>query len=144
MKIDVISSSPTGVDGSCELAFTLIEVLVASAVLAMALMGVLTLCSSGLKTARSLQQTHVDAGTLAAWFSMTNRLEEGDLSGDFREMLGDAAPDATWNRRISEVNSNGLFQVDFLVNYHVDRKPLQSQMTIFLYRPESVRRLGAR
>jgi prepilin-type N-terminal cleavage/methylation domain-containing protein len=125
-------------------AFTLLEVLAASAVLAIALMGILNISATGMKTARALQRTHVDAGTLAAWLSMTNRLEEGVESGDFRPFLGDVAPDATWVQEIRQINTNGLFQVDYTINYRLDQKPLQSRMSIILFRPDSINRLGVR
>src|SRR5262249_5726179 len=91
-------------------AFTLLEVLATSAVLAIALMGILSISAPGLRPARALQRTQVDAGTLAAWLSMTNRLEEGVESGDFRDLLGDFAPDATWVQETRLINTNGLFQ----------------------------------
>lgn len=120
-------------------AFTLIEVLIASSVLAVTLMGVLAICSNGLRIARALQHTHVDAGTVAAWtynmISLTNRLEEGVDGGDFSEMVGDLYPDAIWQRQITEVGSNGLYRVDFLIRYSVEKKPLESQLSMLVYKP---------
>ena len=78
-------------------AFTLIEVAVASAILALALFAILRLCVVLLRTARSLDRVHVDASSLAAELSMTNRLEEGVESGDF----GDLHPGYRWTRSIS-------------------------------------------
>jgi prepilin-type N-terminal cleavage/methylation domain-containing protein len=123
-------------------AFTLIEVAVASAILAMTLFAVLMICSQGLRTARALQQTHIDASSLAAWLSITNRLEEGSDSGNFNDLLGDAYPNATWQREITQVGTNGLFRVDFRVFYAIEKKPLESELSILLYRPDSIRRLG--
>jgi prepilin-type N-terminal cleavage/methylation domain-containing protein len=121
-----------------ESAFTLIEVVVASAVLAIALMGILAICANGLRISRALQQTHVDAGTVAAWTytmaSMTNRLEEGSDSGDFSEMVDDLYPDAHWDRMITPVGSNGLYRVDILVHYMVEKKPLESQLSMYIYK----------
>jgi prepilin-type N-terminal cleavage/methylation domain-containing protein len=120
-------------------AFTLIEVLIASSVLAVTLMGVLAICSNGLRIARALQHTHVDAGTVAAWtynmISLTNRLEEGVDGGNFSEMVGDLYPDAIWQRQITEVGSNGLYRVDFLIRYSVEKKPLESQLSMLVYKP---------
>ncbi len=120
-------------------AFTLIEVLIASSVLAVTLMGVLAICSIGLRIARALQHTHVDAGTVAAWtynmISLTNRLEEGVDGGNFSEMVGDLYPDAIWQRQITEVGSNGLYRVDFLIRYSVEKKPLESQLSMLVYKP---------
>ncbi len=123
-------------------AFSLLEVLIASTILAIALMGILTLCSTGMKVARALQQTHVDASSIAAWTSITNRLEEGVESGDFYDLMGDAAPRATWVREIREVQSNGLFQVDYTVTYSLGGKPVESHLSTLLFRPASVRRSG--
>lgn len=120
-------------------AFTLIEVVIASAVLAVTLMGVLAICSNGLRIARALQHTHVDAGTVAAWtynmISLTNRLEEGIDGGNFTEMVGDLYPDAIWQRQITEVGSNGLYRVDFIIQYSVEKKPLESQLSMLVYKP---------
>src|SRR5688572_8711963 len=102
-------------------------------------MGILGICATGMRTARALQRTHVDAGSLASWLTLTNRLEEGVETGDFREFLGDLAPEASWRREIREVTTNGLFQVDYVVLYRLDQKPLESHMTVFLFRPDSIR-----
>mgnify|MGYP000193250469 CR=1 FL=1 len=118
-------------------AFTLIEVLIASAVLAVTLMGILAICANGLRIARALQHTHVDASSIAAWTTMTNRLEEGVDSGNFNDLVGDLAPGANWQRQVTAVGKKGLFRVDFIVEYNVEKKPLRSEMSIFLYRPDS-------
>lgn len=118
-------------------AFTLIEVLIASAVLAVTLMGILAICANGLRIARALQHTHVDASSIASWTTMTNRLEEGVDSGNFNDLVGDLAPGASWQRQVTAVRKRGLFRVDFIVEYSVEKKPLRSEMSIFLYRPDS-------
>lgn len=125
-------------------AFTLIEVMIATMVLALLLFGVLSICASGLRTARTLQKTHVDASSLAAWLSMTNRLEEGVDSGDFRQFLGEAAPDAAWTSEVREVQTNGLFRVDYVVTYQVGGKPVEAPMSILLFRPASNQRRPGR
>lgn len=119
-------------------AFTLIEVAVASAILALALFAILRLCVVLLRTARSLDRVHVDASSLAAELSMTNRLEEGVESGDF----GDLHPGYRWTRSISEYTTNGLYLVDFLVSDGRAGGGGESRMTLLLYRPESIRRAG--
>ena len=116
--------------------------MVATVVLALLLFSVLSMCATGLRTARALQQTHVDASSVAAWLSMTNRLEEGGHSGDFHDLLGDGAPNATWSSDIVEVQTNGLFRVDFNVTYQVGGKPVSAPMSILLFRPASQRRFG--
>lgn len=120
-------------------AFTLIEVVIASAVLAMSLLGVMAICANGLRISRALQHTHVDAGTVAAWTytmaAMTNQLEEGVTSGDFSEMVGDLYPDARWQQLLTPVGSNGLYRVDIEVQYMVEKKPLESHLSFLIYKP---------
>ena len=117
-------------------AFTLIEVVVAGAVLAISLMGILLMCSTGIRTARALDRVHVDASSLAAELSLTTRLEEGFESGDF----GDVHPGYAWKREIIQVQTNGLFRVEFAVWSASDPRATESKMSILLYRPESVQR----
>jgi prepilin-type N-terminal cleavage/methylation domain-containing protein len=119
-------------------AFTLIEVVVASAILAVGLAGILMICSGGLRTARVLDRVHVDAGSLAAMLSLTNKLEEGVTSGNF----GDLYPGYNWVQEIREIATNGLFQVDYTVYSAGDAKGTESRMSILLHRPQSTRRVG--
>jgi hypothetical protein len=73
---------------------------------------------------------------LAAEMAATNSiLEEGVESGDF----GDFYPNARWEREITEVGSNGLYQVDFKVYEKVGRNEVASQMSILLHSPNSPR-----
>ena len=117
-------------------AFTLIEVLVASAILAIGLMGILLVCSTGIRNARALDRVHVDATSVAAELSLTNKLEEGFDSGDF----GDFHPGYVWEREITQVMTNGLFRVDFSVWSAADRAATESRMTIVLFRPDSAQK----
>lgn len=123
-------------------AFTLLEVAIASAVLAISLFAILTLCITNLRTARALGRVHVDPTSVAALLSVTNRLEEGVESGDF----GDLSPGYTWTRRISEFDygagpvSNGLFLVEIEVIGGSGPLPDKSSMQFILYRPDSPRR----
>lgn len=116
-------------------AFTLIEVMVATAVLVIALAGILLIVSNGIRTARILDRVHVDASSLAAQLSLTNRLEEGTESGDF----GDIHPGYTWQREITEEGTNGLFRVEFLVSGGGEA---DSRLSLLLFRPMSVSRRG--
>lgn len=119
-------------------AFTLLEVAIASAVLAVSLFAILTLCATNLRTARALARVHVDASSLAAELSLTNRLEEGIESGDF----GDSYPGYSWTRRITEYTTNGLYLVEFEVAGGEGRSSDRSTLSLLLYRPDSVRRTG--
>ena len=132
---------PTPSNPRC--AFTLLEVAIASAVLAVALFAILTLCSTNLRTARALGRVHVDASSLAAQLSLTNRLETGEASDSF----GEEHPGYSWTRRITEYKVNdsestGLFMVEFEVSGGSGPRPDHSRMQILLYRPDSIRRTG--
>ncbi len=119
--------------------FTLIEVAVASAILAIALFAILQICTVCLRGARLLSRVHVDASSLAAELSLTNRIEEGSDSGSF----GEAYPGYSWNRTISEYSTNGLYQVDFqVVGSGHNGVSDHSEMSILLFRPDAVRRAG--
>ena len=120
--------------------FTLLEVVIAIGIFFIVAFAVLGLMAQGLGAARVLQIRHADAGMLAAELSLTNSLAEGADSGDF----GDIYPNYHWERNISEVGSNGLFQVDFKVLQRVGRKEVETTMSIWMYRPNSVRRSGLR
>ena len=93
-------------------AFTLLEVMVAIGIFCVAIFAILEVVTQNLRMARSLQHQQVDAGALAAELSLTNRLEEGSEQGDFGKMY----PGCRWSREITEVASNGFFQVDFTVH----------------------------
>jgi hypothetical protein len=121
-------------DGS-NTAFTLIEVMVATAVLVISLASILLLVSTGIRTARILDRVHVDASSVAGELSLTNRLEEGVESGDF----GDAHPGYGWTRTITEAGTNGLFRVDFVVSGGGEA---ESRLSLLLFRPGSVSRRG--
>lgn len=115
-------------------AFSLIEVMVALAIFFMAVFAILGLMSTVLKNARGLQnKKSVDAGLVAAELSITNKLTEGLESGDF----GDLYPDHHWTRDSYEVATNGLFQVDIIVQRGSGSGPVESKMSILLFRPES-------
>lgn len=119
-------------------AFTLIEVMVASAVLVISLASILLIVSNGIRTARILDRVHVDASSAAAELSLTNRLEEGSDSGDF----GNLHPGYAWTRQVSEAGTNGLFRVDFIVSGGGEA---ESKLSILLFRPASApSRPGAR
>lgn len=116
-------------------AFTLIEVMVATAVLAISLASILLIVSTGIRTARLLERVHVDASSVAAEHSLTNRLEEGTESGDF----GDVHPGYGWERTITEAGTNGLFRVDYAVH---GGGGAESRLSLLLFRPQSVSKLG--
>lgn len=118
-------------------AFTLIEVMVASAVLVISLASILLIVSNGIRTARILDRVHVDASSAAAELSLTNRLEEGTDSGDF----GNLHPGYSWTREVTEAGTNGLFRVDFVVSGGGEA---ESKLSILLFRPASAPRRPGR
>ncbi|HEV2437868.1 MAG TPA: prepilin-type N-terminal cleavage/methylation domain-containing protein [Verrucomicrobiae bacterium] len=117
--------------------FTLLEVMFAMVAFCTATFVILALVSNTLADARRLQRPMVDAGALAAQLSQTNQLVEGVKSGSLDELLGDSYRGYTWTRDIEEVQSNKLFQVDFIVQGDSGNKPVVSKMSILLFRPGS-------
>ena len=113
-------------------AFTLIEVMIALMILFAVVFTILGVVSNALRNARVLQRKTVDAGMVAAQISITNRLAEQLETGDFEEFY----PDFEWTRDTYEVGTNGLFQVDMLVQRKSTGK-VESKLGILLYRPES-------
>lgn len=116
-------------------AFTLLEVMIAMGIFFMCIFVILELVSTNLRHVQRLQKPTVDIGSLASELSLTNKLEEGGDSGNF----GSLYPGVSWSRDIKIVGTNGLFQVDFTVldASSGGRQPVQSTLSIFLYRPES-------
>src|SRR5688500_2262124 len=102
MKLPVSSSSRFK-------AFSLLDIMVASAMFFIAAFAILQVVSLHLRSVRLMQIKRPSAGMLAAELSLTNRLEEGTEVGDF----GDLYPDFTWQRDIMIYATNGLFQVTY-------------------------------
>jgi hypothetical protein len=119
--------------------FTLLEVLIASAIFFTMAFAVLELVTRGLAGVKVLQQREPDAGLLAAAMSLTNKLEEGSESGDFEDIAPGLYPGYSWGRDIYEVGSNGLFQVDFTVIRRSGKGhgPSETRMSILMHRPGS-------
>lgn len=110
------------------------EVMIALGIFFMAAFAILALLAATLRNARTLQRKPVDAGMVAAELSLTNRVTEGVESGDFEDMY----PDFSWTSDTYEVSTNGLFQVDMVVERHSSAgQGVESKMSILLYRPDS-------
>jgi type II secretory pathway pseudopilin PulG len=118
-------------DADGQQAFTLLEVMIAIGIFFMAVFVILALVSGVLENARRLQRPIVDAGMLASELSLTNQLVETDQSGDF----GQSYPDYTWTAKITEVQTNRLFQVDYQV--FNGNKALVQKMSVLFFRPQS-------
>jgi len=108
--------------------------MIASGILFMCLFAILAVLSSALRNARMLQNAPLDAGMLAAELSLTNKLAEGTESGD----CGELYPGYHWTRNITEVSSNGLFQVDFVIYRGSGSHAESSSMSVLMFR-ESAR-----
>ena len=125
------------------LAFTLLEVMIAVAIFFMATFSILALVSRSLAQARSLQPMQVDANMVVAELSLTNRLEEGPIPDDIVQHLQHMYPDYTCEGTITEVGTNGFFQVEVHVSgVTAGRHLLDSRNTNYLFRPMSQSRRG--
>ena len=104
----------------------------------MAVFAVLGLVSISLQNARHLKRPIVDAGVVAGELSLTNQLTEGMASGDLSEFLGKPYQGYTWTYAVQEVQSNKLFQVDFIVqDGNAYGRPVVSKISTLLFRPLS-------
>jgi hypothetical protein len=117
-----------------ERAFTLLEVMIALAIFFMAVFTILESVSQSLRGARILQQNWPDPRGLLAELSLTNKLEEGTLDGDF----GDVYPDFAWTREIYLERTNGLFRVEFTIQGVVGKRVLAYKTSTLLWRPDSL------
>lgn len=119
-------------------AFTLLEVMIACGIFFMATFSILALVANTLRNARGLQKGDVDAGMAAAQVAQilkTNKLTEVTLSGDF----GDSYKDYTWAAESHEFDTNGLLQVDIIVNRRGLQKPVDG-LQIMVFAPAAKRR----
>lgn len=116
-------------------AFTLLEVMIACGIFFMATFAILALVAGTLRNARSLQRGDVDAGMAAAQIIQllkTNRSTDIYGSGDF----GDAYSDFSYEYQSGEYQTNGLLQVDIIVNRRGAQKPVDA-MSIWVYAPDA-------
>lgn len=117
--------------------FTLLEVMIAMAIFFAAIFAVLDLVTQNLRIARGLSLGEIDFSSVAAELALTNRLEEGTMSGDF----GDVRPGASWTAETMLYSSNGLFQVNITVDWPENGLVKQRTVNILLYRPGSANRM---
>lgn len=113
-------------------AFTLIEVMLAMAMFFMAVFAILALVSNSLRNARALQQDRVDAGALAAFLTVSNRLDEGLYSGDF----GDLFPEEQYDFEVIPI-TNGLVRVDMVVRPRRGPGGRVSTLSVLLYQGQN-------
>jgi hypothetical protein len=114
-------------------AFTLMEVVIAMGIFFMAIFALLSLTSQGLRMARAVQNVALDPSILPAQLALTNRFEEGTVSGDF----GDISPGSSWVRTTTLISSNGLYEVVWNINEKFGSSVRESSLTTWFYRPDS-------
>ncbi len=111
-------------------AFTLLEVMIATGILFVAIFAILALIFTNLRNARLLQLARVDAGPLAAdLYYSTNQWQEGSDSGDFGELY----PDYKWQSQTVEMLTNHFYKVDFVI-IHPDGV-VETNISAFYWRP---------
>jgi len=118
-------------------AFSLLEVMIAIAILFIGTFAILGLISSSLQNARRLQRPLVDASALVSQLSMTNKLVEGEYDGNLGDVLGKTYNDYIYRATITEVLSNRLFQADYKIYNAHGGNDIVSQTTTLFFRPES-------
>ncbi len=147
MKLDISGSSaernrgvgaaarPKARRGIRASAFTLLEVMIACGIFFMATFSILALVAGSLRNARALQRSDVDAGMAASIVSQmlkTNRSAQATFSGDF----GDAYPDYSWEAEANPYDTNGLLEVNIILNKRGSRLPADS-ISILVYAPDA-------
>ncbi|HUS37220.1 MAG TPA: prepilin-type N-terminal cleavage/methylation domain-containing protein [Verrucomicrobiae bacterium] len=134
-QILVTSTSTRG-----DSAFTLLEVMIAVAIFFMATFSILALVSRCLAQARALQPMQVDANMVAAELSLTNRLEEGPVPPEIIAHFEHLYPNYTATGFITEIGTNGFFQVDVEVAGLTSGKHIaNSKSTVYLFRQSTGR-----
>ena len=109
-------------------AFTLLEVIIACAIFFMVAFAILELVTRSLAAAKSLQKRDPDPGIVLHAISLTNAFEEGTMTGDYEDIAPGMYPGYRFEVFITEIGSNGLFQVDVL-SYN-QRRQSQNPATI--------------
>jgi hypothetical protein len=130
--------APYALCGNPSAGFSLLEVMIAMFVFFIVVFAVLGMVVQSLGAARALQRQHADCGIIASLTSLSNVLEESFDSGEFE---GFPLPDYRWERTITEVGSNGLFQVDIVVfKKNARGQDIGEPMSILMFKPGGKRR----
>jgi hypothetical protein len=117
--------------------FSLLEVMIAIGVFFLAVFAILGLVSSSLENVRRLQRPLVDAGAVASWLSVTNRLVEGTYTISLGDVLGDAYNGYNCTYEVQEVGSNKLFQVTYAVQSTTGNREIIYSMNNLFFSPQS-------
>ena len=121
-------------------AFTILEVMIALAIFFACVFGILALVSQSLRQARALRPVDLDARSAIAMLSLTNRLEEGPIPVEIKFAFEKENPGMILEGEIYQVETNGLFRVDFLVggvSSGFEKSAVAVTNSVLLYRPES-------
>lgn len=131
-------AGPSGVKAPLG-AFTLLEVLIAMGLFFLAVFAILDATNQSLRAARSLQINLPDASVFAANLYLTNRLEEGREPLNFAEAYGSDRIYPGWSciREIRQIETNGLFQVDFIISGTSAGHAMVFTNSLLLWRPQS-------
>lgn len=131
-----------------QLAFSMIEVMIALAIFFMCTFAILGLTSQLLQNARAFQSKKSPHVSLVhAWYtSKTNRVTEGlttvefsDISPDLGEMYRDHY--AEIDAQLSQVMTNGLWDVHYRV-FNRKNRQVESEVLTFYFDPNSQSRPG--
>jgi len=122
-----------------EVAFSLMEVMIAIAIFFTASFVILALVSSGLKTARLLRNDRPSCGIIAAELTSSNGLEEGHFSDDFGKLY----PGYSYEYDVASSDIyTGMVSVVISINRQGQRTP-ESTMEILRFDPNfKSKRLG--
>ena len=121
-------------------AFTILEVMIALAIFFACTFGILALVSQSLRQARALRPMTVDARSAIALLSLTNQLVEGPIPPEIVEAFQQENPDFALTGDVMQVNTNGLFKVDFVVGSAsggYERRAITMTNSVLLFRPRS-------
>jgi len=131
-----------------QVAFTLLEVIIACAIFFMCAFAILELVTRGLSAARSIQQREPDVGLVLAPLSTNRVFEVGTYSGDFEDLYPGIYPGYQWTYDISQPygETNPLYQVTVVITGTTGkRKTSQTIAHTLMYSPQppsNFRRLG--
>ena len=121
-------------------AFTILEVMIALAIFFACVFSILALVSQSLRQARVLRPVNLDARSAIAMLSLTNRLEEGPIPIEIKMAFEKENPGMIIDGEIYQVETNGLFRVDFLVGGLTSgflKSGVAVTNSILLFRPDS-------
>src|SRR5665213_3054116 len=114
-------------------AFSLIEVMVATTIFFMAMFAILGVLGAGIHAASILRNSGPTAGMAAGYYYVTNKIVEGNDSGDFGDIA--SYQGYQWRSSAVEVATNGLFKMEFVV---IDPQGNQSStLDVLIYNPNS-------